>query len=196
MSRDNFISDNLIKIRENLRQNPVKSPVPGDDNTLSPVQNYSSQEASAGASLRFAPELPQPAPRMQTRAPELDRERRELAGRIRRDYSCAAAELENMEQKRKEATLFLEFLEKHQRELEAVDFNADGASRELDRLTWEYYRLAGRWRAFSSGSSAVGSGEEVSRSHECTCRRTAWLTPVAILIGAAVVSIALLASFL
>ena len=96
MSRDNFISDNLINIRENLRQNPLKAPAPEESRNLSAPESQGIPSAQKSAECRFAPELPQPAPRMQTRTPELDRERRELAGRIRRDYSCVAAEVENM----------------------------------------------------------------------------------------------------
>ena len=46
MSRDNFISDNLIKIRENLRQNPVKSPVADE-----PRINFSADNAKVDISI-------------------------------------------------------------------------------------------------------------------------------------------------
>jgi hypothetical protein len=198
MSRDNFISDNLIKIRENLRQNPVKTGAADGLGSSFPVQNSSAREDSAGksAEITFASELPQPAPRMQTRTPELDRDRRELAGRIRRDYSCVAAELENMEMKRREAAVFLEFLQKHQRELESMDFSAEGSSRELDRLAWEYYRMAGRWRAFSSGTSVRETPGAEGGPREAAGKTALWGISVAILLGAVIVSIALLVSFL
>ena len=195
MSRDIFISDNLIKIRENLRQNPVKSPA-ADEPRINFGADNAKVELSENSNIRFAPELPQPAPRMQTRTPELDRERRELAGRIRRDYSCVAAEVESMEKKRKEAAVFLEFLARQQKELDAVDVDDDGASRELDRLAWEYYRMSGRWRAFSAGSAAQGMPESESVRKGCAGQRNSWLIPAAILLGSALVSIALLVSFL
>ena len=198
MSRDNFISDNLIKIRENLRQNPVKTGAADSFGQSSPVHNPTAPEETAGksAEITFVSELPQLAPRMQTRTPELDRDRRELAGRIRRDYSCVAAELENMEMKRREAAVFLEFLQKHQRELESMDFSAEGSSRELDRLAWEYYRMAGRWRAFSSGASGRAAVGAEGEPREAAGKTALWGVSVAILLGAVIVSIALLVSFL
>ncbi len=198
MSRDNFISDNLIKIRENLRQNPVKSGAPDGGSMPSSAQNPVVPELSAekSADIHIAQGLPQPAPRMQTRAPGLDRDRRELSGRIRRDYSCVAAELENMEKKRQEAAVFLEFLQKHQNELDAMDLSADGSSRELDRLAWEYYRMAGRWRAFSSSDSVQGRAEEGAVRNDSSGAKGVWLVAGAILLGAIIVSVALLVSFL
>ena len=144
----------------------------------------------------FASELPLPAPRMQTRAPELDRERRELAGRIRRDYSCVAAELEAMDKKRSEAIAFLEFLTKHQKELDLVNVDLDGSSRELDRLAWEYYRMVGRWRAFSTSGSDTLRMLEKETGNGHSERRFNWLVPAAILLGAVMVSVSLFVSFL
>ena len=193
MSRDNFISDNLIKIRENLRQNPVKSSI-SEEVPPAPASQDNGAHLKSGE-MRFAPELPQPAPRMQTRTPELDRERRELAGRIRRDYSCVAAELDNMELKRKEAAVFLEFLSRHQKALDSVDVDAENSSRELDRLAWEYYRMAGRWRAFSDSRSTSGIQEDHANNRR-NDRSGTWMTPAAILLGAVIISIILAASFL
>ena len=195
MSRDNFISDNLINIREKLRQNPVKSPA--DEINVSLLEkNSASVNKQENSSSVFVSELPPPAPRMQTRAPGLDRERRELAGRIRRDYSWVAAELEAMDKKRCEATAFLEFLAKHQKEIDSINVDLDGSARELDSLVWEYYRMAGRWKAFSSSVSDVAGTQENGSNNGRTERRSCWLVPAAILLGAVIVSVSLLVSFL
>ena len=184
MARDNFISDNLINIREQLRQ---------DQNTQT-ATDFVQQEQKINETeprQNMPSGLPAPAPRMQVRTPELDRERRELIGRIRRDYTLVSAELENMERKTKEAAAFMEFLAAHQTSLENIDFDRNDISRELDRLSWEYYQRSGRWRAFSSGEI-----KENTNLSEQPVRQSNKATVIAIIISAIMISATILAVFL
>ncbi|MBQ4314808.1 MAG: hypothetical protein IJC21_05145 [Lentisphaeria bacterium] len=185
MSRDNFISDNLINIRESLRKEQSAQAI--DSATSNGTETQTHEPAK-----RMPSELPAPAPRMQLRAPELDRERRELIGRIRRDYTLTAAELEQMDIARKEAAVFMEFLANQQNTLEKLDLDRNDISRELDRLAWEYYQRSGRWRAFSSGTAQKESSEPA----HTTVRTGSRLTAAAIIISALLISGTILAVFL
>ena len=188
MARDNFISDNLIDIRERLRKDQNVQNVQNDNTPAvqAPVQTAEPQQ-------KVSYELPAPAPRMQLRNPELDRERRELTGRIRRDYTLVAAELENMEKKKAEAISFMDFLSNHQKALEGLDFDKSDISRELDRLTWEYYQRSGRWRAFSNGEHSTAETNEPVHQ---TVPAGGKFTAVAIIISAIMISATILAVFL
>ena len=186
MARDNFISDNLINIREQLRQD--QSLTVSDKDTFPQQASFREDEQE-----KMPPKLPAPAPRMQVRTPELDRERRELIGRITRDYTLVAAELERMEQKKQEAHAFMEFLAKHQKSLETVDFDRSDISRELDRLSWEYYQHSGRWRAFSKGEQQTAVSSETAQHTVSTGSR---FTAVSIIISAIIISASILVVFL
>ena len=183
MARDNFISDNLINIREKLRQDTA---VQNTDSAANFVQTEKIDNVS------IPQELPTPAPRMQVKTPELDHERRALIGKIRRDYTLAAAELEIAENKKHETAVFMKFLADQQKALENLDFDRTDISRELDRLTWAYYQHAGRWRAFSPEKSeqrTVNAVSEVPRQNNV-------LLAAAIVISAVIISVTLLAVFM
>ena len=129
MARDNFISDNLINIREKLRQDTA---VQNIDTAANFVQTEKSDRVSVPQ------ELPTPAPRMQVKTPEFDHERRALIGKIRRDYTLAAAELEIAENKKHETAVFMKFLADQQKALENLDLDRTDISRELDRLMQDF----------------------------------------------------------
>ena len=185
MARDNFISDNLINIREKLRQDSVVQ--------TADVSAASVVPETVGTQVAHPAELPAPAPRMQVKKPELDYERRTLIGKIRRDYTLAAAELEIAEKKQLETTGFMQFLSEHQKALEAVDFDRPDISRELDRLTWEYYQHAGRWKAFARENSV---SESVSSAPSIQPHSSNKLLAAAIIISSIIISITLLAVFI
>ena len=146
MARDNFISDNLINIRDRLREKPVSQDEPFFVAENSVTAGKGTAEKSATAPLVST--LAQPAPRMQTGNPDIERDRRELAGRIHHDYSTASAELEILETRRAETEKYMRFLAGQQESVSAVDPDDSKARRELDRLAWEYCQMAGRWQAF------------------------------------------------
>lgn len=184
MARDNFISDNLINIREKLRQDSSVQ--------ISDTVAASAPSETANTHVSTPSELPVPAPRMQVKKPELDYERRTLIGKVRRDYTLASAELEIAGKKQQETAKFMQFLSEHQKALESVDFDRPDISRELDRLTWEYYQHAGRWRAFAQenvvSESATSSVKIQPHSNK--------LLAVSIIIAAVIISATLLVVFI
>lgn len=186
MARDNFISDNLINIREQLRQDQ------GQHNPVDSAAVNLSTVSTAETQKELPSELPVPAPRMQLRTPELDRERRELIGRIRRDYTLAAAELEQMDFVKKEALYFMDFLSEQQKKLESLDLEKSNISKDLDRYAWEYYQRSGRWRAFSSGTPQKENIEQP----QYAVRNGSKLTAAAIIVSALIISGSILIVFL
>ena len=181
MARDNFISDNLIHIREKLRQ---------EQNILSSESADIQQTEPINTQLPKG--LPVPAPRMQVNAPEIDRERRALIGRIRRDYTLAAAELEFTETKKRETAAFMQFLAEQQKSVESLDIDRSDISRELDHLTWEYYQRAGRWKAFSS-NTAENLSQQTAAAPPSQNNK---LLSISIIISSMIISAAILAALL
>ena len=190
MSRDNFISDNLINIREQLRREQAdkqSSAVAGSEH--SSQASVEPEKAEQTALLR---ELPVTSPRSAVVSNPLESVKRELAGRIRQDYSQVAAELENLERKRTEALEFMEFLSKQKESVEAVDFGAEQSSRELDRLSYEYYQKSGRWKAFAGAVSAALPEQKAPEPVACGNRSLV----ISMIISALIVSATLLIVFL
>lgn len=149
MPRDNFISDNLINIREQLRKDHSDKKS-SDVELPDPVVNTADSQGSREFLLR---ELPVTSPRMTSLAPHVESAKRELAGKIRHDYSRVAAELENLDRKRVEAVGFMEFLASHKETVEKLDCDSDLSSKELDKLSYEYYLRSGRWKAFQTAGA-------------------------------------------
>lgn len=182
MARDNFISDNLIHIREKLRQEQIAQQSGAADAHLQESVN-----------TQFVPsELPPPAPRMQVKAPEIDRERRALIGKIRRDYTLASAELEFAEMKKRETASFMQFLADQQIAIESLDLNRTDISRELDHLTWEYYQRAGRWKAFSSNTGDTPSQTTAADTQPQNNK----ILAIAVIVSAIIISTSILAALL
>ena len=182
MARDNFISDNLIHIREKLRQ----------EQSIQPSESVDMHQPEHTNTRSVPSELPPPAPRMQVQAPEIDRERRALIGKIRRDYTLAAAELEFTEIKKREISSFMHFLADQQKAIESLDLDRTDISRELDHLTWEYYQRAGRWKAFSCNSADTASQTTAADVHPQNNKFLA----VAVIISSIIISASILAALL
>jgi|GEM_PF-3287676 len=139
MAKNDFISDNLVHMRERLKENAAKA------GSSAPVP-------ASGAEPEFAPK---PLDRIVTREPgpnRMDdpvRRKRELMEKLERDRAAVAAAIEVESGKLEELRRFdhaLEELERDFRQLGPMD-TPEGA-RELEKLSFAHYRAAGRASVF------------------------------------------------
>lgn len=151
MAKKDFISDNLVHMRELLKKNAeqagASAPSPGQDAepAKAPAPKLSgriagSRDAGAG------------------KADDSVRRKREFAGKLERDRAAAAAAIEVAAGKLEELRRFehtLEELDREFRQLGSAD-TPEGA-RELEKLSFAHYRASGRASVFLNGRSAGSS---------------------------------------
>ena len=139
MAKNDFISDNLVHMRDRLKENAAKAggsapvPAPGEE-----------PEAAPKLSGRTVMRDPGPV-----RADDPARRKRELAEKLERDRAAAAAAIEVESGKLEELRRFEQTLAELERDcgrLGPVD-TPEGA-RELEKLCFSHYRAAGRASVF------------------------------------------------
>ncbi len=179
MPRNDFISDNLVHMRDRLKQ------------------NYAEQHAGEKTQTPSVAPVPAPPPAAAVSRPsggngEFERMRRDLAGRLSRDSAAVAAELEYEAVRRGELEKFQQKLADFSRRFEELGASQEAdAARRLEHLRIEYFQASGRVSAFESGripaAGSSGDGE--------TIRHRDWLAPVVSLIAALLVCVTLLVLF-
>ena len=143
MAEKDFISDHLVNMRERLRANYEQLNRPADGSPADSPHHPAPQSPP-----RPAPEPPErtlteqsavtattalespPSPRSSVRPGETEKIRRDLEGRIRRDCAETAAELEELDRRRRELQNFLTLLNEQVERL-AERCSADNDAREL-----------------------------------------------------------------
>ncbi len=148
MARRDYISDNLVDIRDRLKQY-AKPTETTTDPQLDPAPS-----ASAPAPVQAA--IRPPA----VRSEEFERGRRDLQGRIARDLAAVSAELELLGARSRELEKFLDVLNHVSGEFQLLS-SAPDQSKALERLRIEYFQASGRAAAFGlhSGTVAGKAGE-------------------------------------
>jgi len=142
MAKNDFISDNLVHMRDRLKENAAKAgssaPVPA-----------SGEEPEAAPKLSGRTVMRDPGP---VRVDDPVRRKRELAEKLERDRAAAAAAIEVESGMLEELRRFdhaLAELERDLRQLGSAD-TPEGA-RELEKLCFAHYRVAGRASVFLNG---------------------------------------------
>lgn len=175
MPRDKFISDNLINIRDRLRENyesrSAKDREPAE-------RSGAEQEREIHLDLKnpVSPPAGQGA-----RSPE--REYNEFAGRLQHDLAAVGKTLEELAAKRNAAEQFREDLVDVSNRLQELSVqDSQDFFRELDRLKISYFQSAGE----AAGLSPEAKTEAAVPSPVPAATGN-YLVAVAILIGAAAV---------
>ncbi len=182
MNRKDYISDNLINIRDRLRQ---PRPMP-DSTTGTPA-------APENTASPAPPERMSTAAPPQTRAAvrrEADgmRAQSDLLNRIAHDAAELAGEAELAEQTLHDSRALRDLLLALEEKTGQLSPEKDGANfaRNVDNLRLEYFRIAGKRNAMRRAGGHVPRGEETGRGRE-------WLLPAVILAGAMLLSAILVA---
>lgn len=168
MSRDNFISDHLVDMRFH-RQEPEAAPA--EETTPEPAP---AKEAPDPA--KYLPSL-----RHAAENDDLDRERRDLEGRIIHDLAALDREREILQTKLAELEKFSEVLTDARSRLEHDD---------VRKIAPEYFAARGRWSAFDRENP-----EAVAESAPRAEGRGAYWIAGAVLVGSVIVALALIAVF-
>ena len=184
MKRGKYISDHLVDIRERFRQTesvPVRKP---DDDT----GFVSSQTAAEPETPAFV--LPPPAPRMAGRDASLEREKRELDGRLRHDCALISAELELCRSRLKECEAFQTVLSDLLPKVESAESAA-----ELENISRIYYPASGRWQAWRGNPAidTVNAGRGVE--NQSSGSSAVWILALAIVFSALLVCLVWLVLF-
>lgn len=181
MSRDNFISDQLVDMRAQLRDRYEHLHHQEHAETAAPQQKSEpAPEAAATeppASAKYLPTI-----RHSGENGESDRERRELEGRIIHDQAALDLEREFLRRKLDELEKFSAVLENSRDRLENED---------AGRIALDYFAARGRWSAFEN-ASAVAVPETRNSSGE---GKGAYWVAGAVLAGSIAVALVLIALF-
>jgi len=179
MSREDFISDNLVDMREKLRRNyaamnaqmqksrsvtdpgnaPAPAPVSAPDAGATDAPSAAPEPETAPLSAPKMQALPPPLPR--SAAPDdLERSKRELEGALHRDHARIRKELELLQTKKEEQEAFFTALMEFLKELEQTTDR-----RQLDLLRLRYLEAQGRAQAYlGDASGAPRSAQEEPRT--------------------------------
>ena len=180
MPRDNFISDELINIRDRLRENYE----------MRNAQGKGPAEENPDTAREIHLDLKNPAAPMvpaSSRSPE--REFNEFTGRLQHDLAAVNAELDDLCAKRNAAEAF-------QKQLLALSDRMQGLQvqdapdffRELDRLRISYFQSAGKVAGVAPDTKAE---TQPALPSPAAAPRRDFLLPLSVLIAAAAVCVTL-----
>ena len=181
MARDKFISDNLINIRDHLRQ------------TCAAIAQQSSEEQPVNPEIHL--DLKNPVSignNGSSRSSE--REYNEFAGRIQHDLSAVSAELHHAEIKQKELAAFNSKLLDIAQKLQEIPVqNSQDFFREFDRLKIAYFQYSGRASAYRNGQTVQVQQSPAPATKPAVKRD--FLLPVSILISALLIALSIILVF-
>ena len=154
MAEKDFISDHLVNMRERLRANYEQLNRPADGSPADSPHHPAPQSAVTATTALESP----PSPRSSVRPGETEKIRRDLEGRIRRDCAETAAELEELDRRRRELQNFLTLLNEQVERL-AERSSDDNDARELEAMRLKYFQAAGRAAAFRPAAPGPAASE-------------------------------------
>ena len=184
MPRDKFISDNLINIRDHLRQNcaiMAQQNAPSSENTADPGEIHL--------------DLKNPVPMGGGSARSAEREYNEFTGRLQHDLAAIGAELSNIEIKQKEFSNFNARLLETIKSLQELPVqNSQDFFREFDRLRIMYFQYAGRVSAYRNNEKSLPQQTAEVTPQQPKAKHDILLA-LSILISALLISLTLLIVF-
>ena len=185
MPRDKFISDNLINIRDYLREkcaDIAQEQVSPENQSGQPEIHLDLKTAVPVGTGGFS------------RSSE--REYNEFTGHLQHDLAAIGAELANTEIKQKELEFFNSRLLDIARKLQELPVqNSQDFFREFDRLKIQYFQSAGRVSAFRNAGEKTVLQPSQTAVTPPPARKRDILLPVSILISALLISLTLLIVF-
>lgn len=185
MAKNDFISDNLVHMRERLKENAARAGAPAPAVREERPDRKPAPPLFDRESMRQA---------VTPRGDGFDRQRRDFGCRLERDRASVAVEVELESQKMAELERFaktLEELENDFRNLPPGD--TPEVQREFEKVRFAYYRAAGRVSVFLK----EGAEPPAPPERESSRRGTATWMPVAaaMIISALIVSLTLVMLF-
>ena len=182
MPRDKFISDNLINIRDYLREKCADI-----------AQEQVSPENQPAVQNEIHLDLKTPAPVGNSGfSRSSEREYNEFAGHLQHDLAAIGAELANLETKQKELEYFNAQLQDIVRKLQELPVqNSQDFFREFDRLKIQYFQSAGRVSAFRCTGQKTVQVQSQAAVPPPPARKRDILLPVSIIISALLISLTL-----
>ena len=185
MPRDKFISDNLINIRDYLRE---KCADIAQEQSAPEVQ---AEQQEIHLNLKTAVSSGNSG---FSRSSE--REYNEFAGHLQHDLAAVGAELANTEIKQKELENFNAQLLDIVRKLQELPVqNSQDFFREFDRLKIMYFQSSGRVSAFRGAGGSAPAPTPAAHTVKPPARKPDILLSVSILISALLISLTLLIVF-
>jgi hypothetical protein len=193
MSRKDFISDQLVDIRSQLRDsyNSYHAARKADKEEESPVdlteENVLTNEIKKDSVEQTVASRPAekylPSMRATDDRSTEARERRELEGRIIHDMAAIDCEREKLKCKLEELEKFAEVLDSSRKQVADGDFCSAGRA---------YFAARGRWSSFEDRYEASVVGENIPASGE---RKGFWIIAISVLLGSLIVAFALIQAF-
>ena len=182
MPRDRFISDNLVNIRDHLRQNYA---------AVAGVKKEESENSSVGEEIHINLKNPI-AQSSSVGNRSSDREFNEFAGRLQHDLAAVAQELQQLEGKQEALAKYnavLLDLVRLLKQLPAED-NQD-FFREFDRLKMLYFQASGEVESFRSflPQRPIVSGEKAPVD------KRDWFLPCSVIVSAVILAVTLILLF-
>ena len=185
MSQKDYISNNLITMRDRLRESTAAIREAAEQKKMStlaadaPVQMPSASATAAAGTENAA----------DRRMAEGFRAKQDLAGRLARDLARVNGLLARQEQQVRELAAIRESLQNLEKTLDQVTpaGSAGLFAAETDRLRLEYFRLCGTLEALNVSGEA-GSSKSAEIRQEDTTLKGAWIIAGTILAGAAVIA--------
>ena len=186
MSKDGFVRDNLIDMRDHLKA--------AREAILAGTDPHEAARMAEAATAKTDPPKTAPGSTGNTDGADL-RILREFSGRIIHDRSAIDAATQALELRRSE-------LEKFRKVLDELDSQLSGSrnisDRQLERMQFTYYMAAGEFKGANSGRSDAAAAAAVASSEAKTFRQILLESlplMVSVIAAAAVVSLTLLALF-
>lgn len=192
MSRKDFISDQLVDMRSQLRdsytsyhQNRIarETEKQNQDAVTEPAEKTSVAVPVAPVAPVVPEEKYLPSMRRADDRFADTKERRELEGRILHDLAAIDCEREKLQKKLEELERFAGVLETSRQEI------TDG---NVSKIGKNYFAASGRWSAFEDRYEKSLTAEVSPAGYD---RKGSWIVAAAILLGSLIVAFALMKSF-
>lgn len=184
MAKNDYISDNLITMRDRLRESTAA------------IREAAEQKKNTVAGDAHQPEVREEAPPQNTaslvdrRVTEGLQAKLDLAGRLAKDLAKISVILAGEERKIGELQKLEASLQTLSQTLEQTtpENFAGRFAAETDRLRLEYFRLCGALEALTASPGSTAGKKTEEHTGQNTDLRGAWIIGGAILIGAAVIA--------